>query len=312
MKIMNAPQLNKTLLGTAFGALALLGSTNRAESQTVPRIAFQAPVAVDRRTSYSQIFSMNPDGSGKVQLTSASASAPAPRWSPSQQYIAFWRSSTLWVMEAKGESNGGRSFAVALAHNYGSDWSPDGSTLVFQGTNNCLYLVSVNASAGTAGTPVFFHSGSWYNPSWSSDGTRIAANGSDDPSNTDVITVFESATGVDLVYFGASSDYNFAPQWSPDGTHIAFTGPVTVMTTTRRGTTSATYQEIFLANADGTGMTQITRSNSNSYFPSWSPDGTSLAFANDAGGTVSIYNLVLGNNVATLLNSGSNNPDWNP
>src|SRR5260221_8760927 len=190
---MGNPQLTKTFLGTALSALVVFGSTNRAESQTVPRIAFQAPVAGNRRTSYNQIFSMNPDGSGRVQLTSVSPGASAPRWSPGQQYISFWRSSTLWVMEAKGEANGGRSFAVAPAGGFGSDWSPDGSSLVYMGTSSNLSIVPINAAAGTAGSPVLFRNGYYYDPSWSPDGTRIAFWGSDDDNTGTSVKVRDVA-----------------------------------------------------------------------------------------------------------------------
>ncbi len=297
--------------GFALGLLALTYGTN-AMAQTAARIVFQAPVAVSKRTSYNQIFSMNADGSGVVQLTTSTNNTIDPRWSPGQTYVSFFRNNALWVMESQGEANGGRSFAVAPARFGGADWSPDGSTLVFQGTDSGLWFVSVNAVAGTASTPVLFHFGYWYNPSWSPDGTKIAANGSLDGTK-DIIAVFDAATGALLTTFGASSDQNFAPQWSPDGTLIAFTGPVTFTSTGRNAkTTTTTYQEIFLANPDGTGLTQVTSWKADNFFPTWSPDGTMLAFRSNASGSAAIYRMVLGSNVATWLHSGGNQPDWNP
>src|ERR1017187_2954838 len=143
-----------TLLALTIGMAA--GPTT-APAQTVARIVFEAPVTVQTSkcssTTYDQILSMNPDGSGVVQLTRTSATSQRPKWSPGQSYISFCRAGQLWIMQAQGEANGGRSFAVAPSDGGGADWSPDGSTLVFQGTDGGLHLVGVNPGAGTAGAP---------------------------------------------------------------------------------------------------------------------------------------------------------------
>lgn len=305
---MNTTRKTTVLSGAAAFLIALTFGAG-AVAQTA-RIAFQANVT-RKSTSYSQIFSMNPDGGGLMQLTSTSANSYSPRWSPGQQYISFNRGQALWVMSAIGEANGGHSFAVAPAAFYGADWSPDGTALVFQGFEYGLHLVSVNVSTGTAGTPVLLRAGYWYNPSWSPDGTKIVANGSDDGS-VDIIAVFDAATGATPLTFGAAPDRNLDPQWSPDGSRIAFSGPVTVTSSSRNGkTSSTTYQEIFLINSDGTEVTQLTHLNSYSSFPTWSPDGSALAFRSDVSGSTSIYRMTLSGNVMTLLHSG-NSPDWNP
>ena len=286
----------------------------------VARIVFQAPVAVTtspprRTTTHNEIFSMNPDGSAVVQLTTIPTNTIDPRWSPGQAYISFWRSSTLWIMQAQGEVNGGTSFPVAAAHAGGADWSPAGSALVFQGTNDGLYLVSVNPAASTAGTPTLFRSGSWFNPSWSPDGTKIAVNGNYDGNSPNLIKVFDASSGAELASFGLNNLLapNFAPQWSPDSTHVAYSGSVAVTTKNRNGTTSTNYyNEILLANADGTGITQLTHLNNFCDFPTWSPDGATLAFRSDISGTSSIYTMPLGSSTLTLLHSPGNNLDWNP
>lgn len=316
MKTIAHPNTPRPTLHTSFWQVLALfflaAGLTTGPAQTVARIVFQAPVTVTtstpkRTTSYNQIFSMEPDGSGVVQLTGTSTNSSGPRWSPGQAYISFWRAGLLWIMQAQGEVNGGQSFAVARAKWGGTDWSPDGSTVVFQGTDESLHLVPVNASAATAGTPVLLHSGYWYNASWSPDGTKIAANGSES-GTVDVIAVFDAATGATLASFGAAADSNFTPEWSPDSTRITFSGPVTVAT--KRSTT--TYQEIFLANADGSAITRLTHLNSNSYFPTWSADGTTLVLRSDVSGTASIYKMLLGSTTLTVVHSPGNSPDWNP
>jgi len=304
----------KTLPAAAIAFLLVFGATQGATEPVLPRIAFQAPVAISKRTSYNQIFSMNADGSGVTQLTSSTAGASAPRWSPGQQYIVFWRNNALYVMEAMGEANGGRTFIVGPAGGYGADWSPDGSSLVYRGTNSNLYIVAINADSGTVGTPVLFRSGVYFDPSWSPDGTRIAFWGSDDGNTDSRIHVRNVATG-DEISFGTFSTapdslyyYNGPAQWSPDGTLIAFAGPAVVTTTTKKGITTSTAEEIFVASPDGSNIRQVTSLNSFSDFPTWSPDGTALAFRNGQ----SIYTMVLSSDTANLLHSPGNHPDWNP
>jgi Tol biopolymer transport system component len=315
---MKRSKLTKILLGATLPALLAFGAINSATAQT--NIVFVAPVTVKvnrTSTTYAQIFSMNANGGGVVQLTSANVSASCPRWSPGQKYIAFNRNGTLYVMKA----NGGGTFAVAPASVGGCDWSPDGTKLVYEGPmpGDNLYIVSVDAATGRVGAPVLFQSGEYSNPSWSPDGTRIAFWGSEVGSEPFWIYVCDVATGAEISCFGVSDPAaapgfsNETPQWSPDGSLIAFSGPVTWVTT--EGVTN-TANEIFTANADGTGITRQTFLESYTLFPTWSPDGTAIAFRSDVSGRPSVYKMVLGRSPAknkiTLLYSDGNAPDWNP
>jgi TolB protein len=325
---MKTTKIMKILLGAALPALLAFGAIDSATAQT--RIVFGGVVTVKQgRTSITsqQIFSMNPDGRGVVQLTSANvpgvwpysslAWAYSPSWSPGQKYIAFTRNGTLYVMEAKGEANGGRTFAVAPAAVGGADWSPDGTMLVYEGPSGNLYIVPVDVVNGTAGTPVLFRSGWYSSPSWSPDGTRIAFWGCEDGNLPFYIKVRDVATGAEISFgvfdpAAAAGHSNETPQWSPDGNFIAFSGPVTWKVTTKKVTSTSTGNEIFIANADGTGITRQTFLKSYTCFPTWSPDGTTIAFRSDVSGTQSVYKMVLGSNAATLLHSAANAPDWNP
>lgn len=66
--------------------------------------------------------------------------------------------------------------------------------------------------------------------------------------------------------------YNDAdPAWSPDGTKIAFASD-------RRGN-----YDVYVMNADGTRVTQLTSEPRDDRYPAWSPDGTKIAFRGYAG-----------------------------
>lgn len=290
-------------------------STPAAHGQTATaRIAFQALASVKSKGStvnYNQIFSMNPDGSGAAQLTTTSANSFYPAWSPGQRYLAFNRNNTLWIMDAAGEAAGGHSFAVTPSRSFGEDWSPDGSKLVFTGTTTALGLtiVNINPATGQIGALSLVRPGEVYWPAWSPDGARIAFCSSYDGGTTQVIIVLDLATLAETSFgVGPVGSYDFQPAWKPDGSEIAFTGPVTTTTTGRNGKPSTTtFNQVFIANADGTGIAQITNFSRDLVRPGWSPDGTALVFG--GGG---IYKLALASRVLTLLSAVGGDADWNP
>ena len=67
------------------------------------------------------------------------------------------------------------------------------------------------------------------------------------------------------------------PSYSPDGTRIAFSGPV--------GDGSLGRYGIYVINADGSGLRQITAPRYGDFDPAWSPDGSRIAFRRDTRGT---------------------------
>ena len=73
--------------------------------------------------------------------------------------------------------------------------------------------------------------------------------------------------GSNLVQLTHGPRPDFLPAWSPDGTKIAFTREF-------RGSA-----EIFLMNADGSGVTQVTHDRAaHDQHPTWSPDGRRIAY----------------------------------
>jgi Tol biopolymer transport system component len=67
------------------------------------------------------------------------------------------------------------------------------------------------------------------------------------------------------------------PAWSPDGHKLAFVS-------NRAGN-----DEIYVMNADGTGLTRLTNNAAIDVDPAWSPDGAKIAFASTRAGHLEIY-----------------------
>src|SRR5439155_26403670 len=82
---------------------------------------------------------------------------------------------------------------------------------------------------------------------------------------------------------------NSAPTWAPDGRRLA-------LTLTKEGGS-----QIFLINADGTGLQRILTSPGIDTEANFTPDGKSLLFTSDRGGTPQIYRLSLGSNAIERL-----------
>jgi len=99
------------------------------------------------------------------------------------------------------------------------------------------------------------------NPVLSPDGSKIAFTRTSSQGATSVMVM--NSDGTDQTQL--TSDTPAAePAWSPDGSKIAFAA------------VNSGNPGIFVIDANGTGLTQVT--NTYSFNPSWSPDGSKIAF----------------------------------
>jgi len=189
-----------------------------------------------------------------------------------------------------------------------ASWSPDGTQIAFISNQDegGSEIFVMNAD----GTNVRQLTSTEYDnfwASWSPDGTQIAFT-SDRGRGPEIYLMDADGTNVRQL---TSTEYNFASAWSPDGTQIAFIGNLDY-----DATDYDTYDiaEIFVMNADGTNVRQLTSTGVN-FSPAWSPDGTQIAFTSDRGRGPEIYLMDAdGTNVRQLTktNFGSSLPIWSP
>lgn len=133
-------------------------------------------------------------------------------------------------------------------------------------------------------------------------GYDIAFSGLDSVvGNTEVYLL--SADGTTLTNLTNNPSGDIGAAWSPDGHTIAFCSR-------RTGTT-----QVYVMNPDGSGQTQLT-SGPFSCSPSWSPDGTKIAFSRATGSfTEQIFLMNPDGSALTQLTSfpgGAAGPVWSP
>jgi serine/threonine protein kinase/Tol biopolymer transport system component len=124
-----------------------------------------------------------------------------------------------------------------------------------------------------------------------------------------------NADGTDLVQITSMEQGACQPSWSPDGLQLVFISPCG-----GRGEFYETiYNEssLYIINADGTGLKQLTPSPGSDFDPAWSPDGERIAFTSVRDGFRQIYALDVESLAVTLLTNTedtieSSQPAWSP
>jgi Tol biopolymer transport system component len=228
--------------------------------------------------NYSEIYVMNPDGSGQVNLTKNPAIYYyALVWSPDGTRIAFVTdrdgNPDIYVMNADG------SGMVNLSNNPAVDgepaWSPDGSRIAFYSNRSGNGEIYVMNADGSGQVKLTNNPAAWNgNPAWSPDGSKIAFSSGRD-GNPEIYVMNADGSGqVNLTnnpaYDGLGS-YGYGIAWSPDGSKIAFPSD-------REGNF-----KIYAMNADGSGVSRLTNGTLSDRSPIWSPDGTKIAFVRVSG-----------------------------
>ena len=289
------------LLGVAAAAFVVApGSSVKATTAVNGKIAF-----VSDRDGNDEIYAMNADGSGQVDLTSAPSSEVDPAWSPDGHRLAFASDRSgvyrIYVMNA----DGGGVTAVANERTSGRwpAWSPDGRVLAFSERNGDIATVDVAGS----GLRFVTRPGTWLDdePDWSPTANQIAF--------TWYYNVPASASfgawihvvnpdGSNERSLGRGSD----PSWSPDASRLAFAM-----------SSDANDTDIYTVGAAGGTPTKLTSSTGVDTTPAWSSDGAQIAFASDRdtspGGPTDIYVMDAdGRNPVRLTTAAENDfsPAW--
>lgn len=223
------------------------------------------------------VFLLSANAASDDNLTNFTAYDSWPSWSPDGTQLAFEsnRSDPLFteihvltiVGHAVTRLTNDSGFADAQPA-----WSPLGNRIAFVSDRDSagydIYLMNTN---GTGVTRLTTDSANATQPAWSPDGAQIAfATDRDGPPGVGEIYVMDSS-GLNPVNVTSSAANDLTPTWSPDGLKIAFMS----------NRDSATFA-IWVMDANGANLSRITPTAIQCGVPSWTPDGLRLAFECDA------------------------------
>ena len=262
------------------------------------RLLFAADIGGNR-----DIFSMNPDGSGRMRLTDSPGLDDQPAWSAEGSRIAFASNrggnDDIYLMTADG------SWEKRLTTNDFNDetptWAPSGARIAFASSRNGnkdIYAVDVDGSNEVRLTN---DPGIDAQPAWSPDGKKIAFRGLRN-RNHDIYVM--NADGSNVVRLTTHPGFDGQPVWSPSGNKIAFVSD-------RDGDS-----DILVMNADGSDPVALTDAPSQDRNPAWSPNGLRIAFITNRDGDLDIYVMEADGSGQNNVSSGSRGSemgvDWQP
>ena len=293
--------MRKTILTLASMATAILlaggvggiATTQPAEA-AFPGKNGKVAFVSNRDVGASEIYAMNPDGSGVTRLTFPTGGNGDPVFSPDGTKIAFKSGGNdIYVMNANGmnpDGTGAQRITNTAVVESDPTFSPDGNKIAFVASafevdGSQDFEIWVMNADGTGRTLLTNNTFPDTQPAWSPNGDKIAfvsaRNGApnfDTDRNVYVMTADGSGqtnltpNSTDPVYQG----HDEKPSWSPDGNQIAYSNAL-----------AGGEPEIWKMNANGAGKTNITDNEVAiaDTEPSWSPDGHKIAYVGSATGT---------------------------
>ncbi len=260
-------------------AMLTVGTPAHADAPVNGRIAYTT-FESSPNPANGDIWTMNPDGSDKLQAVFDSRYDAQSDWSPDGTKIVF------------RSSRGGR-FQIAIAdfsvagrpritdippaadgsQSSQPSWFPDGRGIMYRRsggtttTKSDIYAMNVD---GTNRRPIYVAPDDQWYPAYSPDMTKVLFSTSFDNGGRN-IQVLDVATGqVKTLFDYSDTSYDSGPAWSPDGSRIAFESDLDGD------------MDLYLMNADGSNVQPLTQNTVHDEGAAWSPDGKQFAFSHGA------------------------------
>jgi Tol biopolymer transport system component len=216
-----------------------------------------------------------PAGSGhRAIVTLTEGTNLAATVSPDGGRIVMDLQGVLWGLPSSGGT--ARRLTDDLADPALPDWSPDGGTVAFQSYRDGNFHIWTMRPDGSGIQQLTSGPYDDREPAFSPDGRRLAF--SSDRAGSYDIWVLDIASGR-LDRWTDDPDEESQPTWSPDGNEIAFVRGQAEGPPERIGqSVTLTARSIEATSADATTRTLVAEDEGTIAAPSWSPDGTRVAY----------------------------------
>jgi Tol biopolymer transport system component len=332
------------LAGLPLVGLLLTGCDSGSTEPEPPAPEPIAFVAWDGPASTERVYLVDADGTKlrALPLGRLNRGLAGVAWAPDRRRLALAGAGVLYVLDTASTSlpsplplgAGLDAAAGEIVSDAMPAWSPDGTRLAFTRrrteyrtenasdpaprewtTQICVARADGSGVTCLAGLP-----GRAGSPAWSPDGRRLAFAAGDasvptarsrldcptvlyvadaDGANARAVTALPAEIRCGTLYVGDTG-----PAWSPDGRHLAF------VSDRQRGSYQFGFGHIHVVGADGSGFRRLTQTPSglataNDRLPSWSPDGTRIAYAHEAHTTSGSIDPAPGLHVMNADGSGS-------
>ena len=240
------------------------------------RLAFTQEAPAGDHTQ-SDIYTVNPDGSGLVRLSaSANQNEFGPAYNPAGTLIAFWRTpapfgpGSLWVMNADGSAK--RQLTTGIDARDPA-WDPTGTRLAYTGPGvGSFDIWTLRAADGQDRHRVTSGAATDFEPAWSPTGSQIAFTRGFEQGDAGDVYVVAPAGGT-ATPVTSSPAYDHQAAWAPGAGRLTFERDFDHSSS------------IFVVRADGSNLVRLTTGQAFDTGPAFSPRGTRIAFGTDRGGS---------------------------
>jgi Tol biopolymer transport system component len=295
-------------------AIIVVGSQRRLP----PPFGLAAPGSV-AFVADGHIWTADPDGSGRVQLTFEPRIDGFPTFSRDGTKIAFKRfpepnSISKWeewgdVVVADAD---GHHPIVLDPHVHSPSpitWSPDNRFIVYSRTVGTMDQVFTAAVDGSMRRQVTMGPLSNWGPTLSPDGRTIAfvrSRGADS-SIVGLYVIQIDRTGERRLTTGSIYLFDSA-EWSPDATTLLFSADI------QSATVDTDYGDVLAVGLDGRPERLVVTAAGDDINPTWSPDGLSIAYRNVNGGRSRVMVAAADGSDPHWISEVGDwfNPQWSP
>jgi Tol biopolymer transport system component len=267
-------------------------------------------------------FTIDPDGSSLQQI-GTTGNTTCGHWSPDGSTLLCNVWSDVGVQPATANPDGS-DFTLLNPDLpldlFCKDWSPDATRLfchsegIMHPADEGLYTVRASDAGDLvqlSATPDGYADTMY---GYSPDGSRILFSRNDEESNVGTLFAI-SPDGGDLLQLSppdlpvVSTNAELEADWSPDGSQVAFAAQW--KSSPGRGIA------LYVVNADGSGVRQITSSGVGAVSAQWSPDGQLIAFTSKLRSRAQVWVVHPDGSGLRAITSGTDGsvsefPVWSP